>query len=414
MKADYDNDTERREFVARILKSVATDESVVYLIDEATYMALPDKDIAKIAGAFAEYDNKKTKVVFSGSQSKALEFWGHIAFGGNAAFIRTGFLSYPEWLAYKGTDEVSERTYLGFLSGVSEFYSGFLNVTEYLQGCLDETVVSNKKSVEYVVEDPDENLTVEMLLDVLYASLIKLHSRVSPSRFADAGLFNNMIEHYFGKLTDDEKQIATGFLEERYKSFKDMDGYDCKVAMRFLSNCGLTTLTYVSDDFEVDPYITEKLLKSSNLLYRKPEIFGRFNLTVNYPMFYLDLVKGVLRDRMPADIPRDLLGSIVECHVRSLLPSIRAFEYRYNDMEIDYVSNSGKAIEISVSDKRTRDLSFGILPDGYEKILLTRNRVDNADGIRRIPYYRFIFDHSEGRWLVENIKKTNDGQHQKE
>ena len=107
MKSEFDTDEKRRNAVNGILKNIANNDSIVYLIDEATYMATPDKDIAKIAGAFSEYDNHNTKVVFSGSQSKALEFWGHIACGVNAAFIKTSFLSYPEWLAFKGTAEVS-------------------------------------------------------------------------------------------------------------------------------------------------------------------------------------------------------------------------------------------------------------------------------------------------------------------
>lgn len=88
MKSEFDTDEKRRNAVNGILKNIANNDSIVYLIDEATYMPTPDKDIARIAGAFSEYDNQNTKVVFSGSQSKALEFWGHIACGGNAALMK--------------------------------------------------------------------------------------------------------------------------------------------------------------------------------------------------------------------------------------------------------------------------------------------------------------------------------------
>ena len=378
MKADFDSDEQRRKFVSQILEDIINDKEIIYFIDETTYMALPDKEIARIAGMFSEYDNHKTKIVFSGSQSMALEFWGHLACGGNASFIRTGFLSYPEWLAYKGTTEISERTYLDFLFHVREFYSDFTNTKEYLQGCLDETVISNRKSIEYVIGNDCENLNVEMLLDVLYASLVKLHNHTNYQRFSDSKLFHNMLAYYFGDelsaIEKDEqiRRIADIF-ESRYQNFKNMSGLDCKSAMRFLSNCGLITLTYVSDELTADPYIAEKLLKESSELYTKPQIFSQFNLTINYPMFYMDLLKNVLRERMTDTLPKDLLGSIVECHVRSLLPTTGCFEYRDSKgTEIDYVSLNKKAIEISISNKRMRNVNLQMLPNDYHKEFLLK------------------------------------------
>ncbi len=406
MKSEFDTDDERRGAVNRILKSIADNESIVYLIDEATYMAVPDKSIAKISGAFKEQDNRNTKVVFSGSQSKALEFWGHIACGGNAAFIKTSFLTYPEWLAFKGITEVSEKTYEDFLFHSRDFYKNFSNTREYLQGCLDETVISNRKSVEYIIENGADDLTVEMLLDVLYASLIKLHNHTGYQSFSNPNFLGDAIAYHFGdSLTEDEEKRASEILGGRYNNFKAMNSYDCKAAMQFLSNCGLTTLTYVSDELTVDPYITEKLLKDSSELHTKPQVFSRFNLTIDYPMFFMDLIQHILKDRDITELPKDLLGSIVECHVRSLLPETGAFEYRSSTgTEIDYVSNEGYGIEISVSNKRMRDVNLNELPDGYKKILLTKNMSEEADGIMRIPYYQFIYDNSVGKELVEKLK----------
>lgn len=410
MKADFDTDEQRREFVKQILSDIQSCKNVTYLIDEATYMALPDKEIAKIADAFSNIANKNTRIVFSGSQSNALDFWGHLACGGNAAFIRTGFLSYPEWLAYKGTTEVSEKTYLDFLLNVRDFYDCFENTKEYLQGCLDETVISNRKAVEYIVGNSVDELDAEMLLDVLYASLVNLHNHVKYETFANANQFAEMLANYFGEELDGieaekQQESITEILGGRYKHFKAMSALDCKTAMQFLSNCGLTTLTYVSDELTVDPYIANKFLKETNEWYRKPDFFARFNLTINYPMFYIDLIENVLKDKMVTELPRDLLGSIVECHVRSLLPTNGCFEYRdKKGVEIDYVSIEGRAIEISVSDKKMRDVKMDILPDDYKKILLTKSMTEEVNGVKRIPYYQFIYDNSTGKELLSEKK----------
>lgn len=40
MKADFDSDEQRREFVNQALEDIADDKDIVYLIDEATYMAM--------------------------------------------------------------------------------------------------------------------------------------------------------------------------------------------------------------------------------------------------------------------------------------------------------------------------------------------------------------------------------------
>ena len=178
-----------------------------------------------------------------------------------------------------------------------------------------------------------------------------------------------------------------------------MNVNDCKTALRFLSNCGLITLTYVSDGTDVDPYITSKLLKETNELYQKPGIFSRFNVTINYPMFFVDIVKSILKDKMPNNLPRSLLGSIVECHVRSLLPKTGCYEYRdEKGAEIDYVSTSGKALECSVSNKSNSETHFNAIPNLKQRVLLTKNQkgysFDNQ--IIRIPYYEFIYGYSDG------------------
>lgn len=176
--------------------------------------------------------------------------------------------------------------------------------------------------------------------------------------------------------------------------------------MQFLSNCGLTTLTFVSDELTADPYIAEKLLKDSSELHTKPQVFSRFNLTIDYPMFCVDLIQNVLRDRKISELPKELPGSIVECHVRGLLPKTGAFEYRSDiGTEIDYVSNEGYGIEISISNKRMRNVNLNELPDDCKKILLTKDMMEETDSIQRIPYYQFIYNNSDGKELVENLIK---------
>ena len=53
MKYDFDTDEKRNDVVSRAVNSIANVQKIIYLIDDAEYLALPDKDIAKIAGAYS-------------------------------------------------------------------------------------------------------------------------------------------------------------------------------------------------------------------------------------------------------------------------------------------------------------------------------------------------------------------------
>lgn len=84
IKKDYNDKYEKISFINQVIASINNDESILYLIDEATYLQFPDKEIMKIQDAFTSGHNHATRVVLAGSQSKALEYWGHLAFAGDA------------------------------------------------------------------------------------------------------------------------------------------------------------------------------------------------------------------------------------------------------------------------------------------------------------------------------------------
>lgn len=56
-------------------------------------------------------------------------------------------------------------------------------------------------------------------------------------------------------------------------------------------------------------------------------------------MFNVAILRDILKEQMPDRLPNGLLGSIVECHVRGMLPERLSAEYHDdNDNEIDYVN----------------------------------------------------------------------------
>ena len=369
VKRDFSSTLDKSLFVNDVREAILSNEKKLFLIDEVTYLNQPDGAIMDIQDAFTSLRNTNTRVILAGSQSRALECWGHRAFAGDALFVRPDFLSYPEWLAYKGISEVSEKTYEQFIRGTREFYSNFHGTKEYLQGCLDETIMSNLNSVGLILNNDCDRLNADKLLDVLYTT------------FASS--------------------YESSYLSERYRNYQDMSAYEIRQALQFLHNCGLITITYVSSSFDVKPYVIQDFLNELRE-WNETEIFTNLNINIAYPMFYVDLLEAILKEQFPAKLPESVLESIVKNHVRAILPDIGCCEYKDTQgKEIDYIrKNVMKAIKISIADKKLSLTHFDVLPDGYEKILLTKGKEGKQDDIEYIPYYRFIFENSVGQELV--------------
>lgn len=380
-----------------IIASIEGNNDVVYLLDEITYAPKPENAICLIADTFADLCDAKTKVVFTGSQSVALERWAHRAFGGRAKLLRTDFLSYPEFLRYKGLCEVSEESYNRFLYEVTDFY-GITSLADYLTGCLEETVISNAKTSNYLygndvfllTEDP------EVLLDVCYQTLFTLHNHVNAQTFSkDNKLYDDILFHFRDVCSQlDNKTIADRIEQSfigRYSSFCSRSTDIIKQALTFLSQCGLIVITPVAYEWLNVPNVRSDLYRTDSKIAYKEDLFKAYNTCIRYPMFYVQILKDILRDEMPAKLPQAILGSIVECHIRGILPD-PGFEFHdVQDREVDYVSLiNNVAIEFSVSRKKKR-VHFDIIPENMRKILLTRND-KSLDVIRRIPYYEFIYN----------------------
>ncbi|HAJ97802.1 MAG TPA: hypothetical protein DCO72_08715 [Ruminococcus sp.] len=396
----------------RIINDIDNNRKVLYLIDEATYLDAPDVTIGQIRNAYSRQGGRNTRIVFAGSQSRALEYWGKSEFSGFSSFVNPTFLSYAEWLTWKGFTEISEETYFQFIRGTREFYCDFVSIKDYLYGCLDETVKSNNNAENFVPENDCSGLTDDMLLDVLYATLFSLHNSGTYFSFSKPDSLSRKLITYFSELFSISEDLieayAKDILKERYANLKSMTSYDLKKALHFLDSCGLITITPQVSNINEPLHLDGKIAIPETGKITKEEIFARNNICIAYPMFYVDIMEQILGNTLTDAMPHKILGSIVECHVRGLLPNVKCVEYRANDnTEIDYIHLSlYTAIEITISDKKPKNVHFDVLPDNseYRKILLTKTKSDVSNGIERVPYYQFIYDNSDGSPIRQQLK----------
>ena len=168
----------------KILDAIQADEEHVFLLDEITYMPDAEARICEIANELTMANNKNTKIVFTGSQSVALNAWANRAFAGNVGKVKVDFLTYSEFLRYKNIIEVSPATYNQFLYEAADFYN-FSSLEDYIEGCLEETIISNANAANYIFDNECDLIkdNPKLLINICYQTMITLHNHVSVNTF---------------------------------------------------------------------------------------------------------------------------------------------------------------------------------------------------------------------------------------
>lgn len=403
-----------------ILAAIKNNKPEIYLLDEVTYVPNIETKICEIANELSDINNTQTKIIFTGSQSVALEAWSNRAFAGNAGKVYANFLSYAEFIKWKGLSEISPNTYNQFLYEAADFYH-FSSLEEYLKGCLEETIISNNNTTNYIFNN-DCNLLegkIDTLVNICYQTLFTLHNQTNVQTFFKD---NKLRDTIIGTFRDTCQQIGSNSVAEKieksfigsYSQIQSQDLDTLKQAFLFLKKCDLITITPITRDLDNIPDIYRDLCSEDSKINYKTDLFRNYNLTINYPMFYVQILKDILGPDMPEKLPGVILGSIVECHARGLLPD--GFEYRpiviedgrEVDREIDYINFSkGQAIELTIASRH--NTCFELLPDYLDYTLLTKNTNDFKNKVKKIDYCTFLYGLSCGRQLPQIIqdKKSN-------
>jgi hypothetical protein len=234
-------------------------------------------------------------------------------------------------------------------------------------------------------------------LDICYATLFTLHNHVNSQSFAKKDKLGDSIRYYFRDVCkligmDNIGEMISQSFIGRYNDFRSKDLETLKQSFLFLHRIGLITITPVSSDLENIPNIYKDLMSADSRINYKDELFNSYNICIKYPMFYVGILKDILGENLPAQLPTALLGSIVECNVRGLLSERGGLEFQDElGHEVDYVNViENIAVEITVSNKRTRNTNFQYLPNGYKNIVLSKDTCDSRDNVSTVPYHEFI------------------------
>ncbi len=265
------------EVFDRIFQAIKRNEDLVFLLDGITHVDYADIQIKELARLFDDYSNDKTKIVISGSQSVALNTWANRAFGKDAGYIYAGFLKYTEFMKYKGVEEDSTQMFNAFLYDSAVFHN-ISSLKEYLTRCIKETNISNEHSMEYIFNN--DVFLIEDKIDFLIG-------------ICNQALFPLLNEPLSG--IDQIRQV----LQTGYAAIQNMDTKTLKQALIFLQRCGLITISPLTEDTN----IYRDLNSDNSKINYNQELFHSYTINVAHPMFYVLILKELLRDDMPKELP---------------------------------------------------------------------------------------------------------------
>ncbi len=243
----------------KIFQAVENNEDRVFLLDGITYDAYAERQIKQLAMVLDDCGNARTKIVFTGSQSVALKAWANRAFGEDAGYIYADFLTYAEFIRYKGFKETSARTFNAFLYDSAAFHN-ITSLKEYLTRCIEETNISNEHTMEcifdndvYLIEDK-----IKLLVNICYQTLFFLLCDENAQLYIDDNNFQKFIAGSSRKFSRRIEKIGQALLDG-YVSIQNTDVKTLKQALVFLKKCGLISISPITEDIERVPNIYRDL-----------------------------------------------------------------------------------------------------------------------------------------------------------
>lgn len=430
---DVADDDAGAEIIGNVAKDIRTFTVSVWLLDEFTSLKDYDVLIRILVNAYEECEDCFTKIVFTGSQSFAIQSLCLRNFGSSAEYFKLSFLSFHEYCVFKGIGEVSildnftlddavklqeikEDSYIEYLFDTYSFNIVIQNNLEYLQSCIGETIESNRNSVNNngVLE---VNATAREINEIYYALLYSLHNDIGYDTLLKGERLNAVATMYRAeKIANGEEPLfkqkdfiieVQGMLHDFYDRVCKMNSHKFASIINFLAKLDLIYFTTNNrNSFSLDSYLDGEIEKSPK------DFMKSFTINVCHPAFYCNVLNeicGRLQLKYPQLKNRELLskvllGSVVECDVLhsvsqylnvNLLYKLNKFKNGSKYSEIDLACTELRiAVEISVADKKINKTHFAEFEEiaDWDWYLLGTKLEEGRP--KRIPYFifKFIFD----------------------
>lgn len=416
-----------------ILQDAKEGKDTIYLLDEITSLDYFDTELMTLDTMLG-----KVKVILTGSQSHMLDMVCGINYATKAKKYSMGFLTFSEYLEYKGKTllkdsnfvptveragelmrDITADDYIDFIIQQYSFRDVIEDGNRYVRDCISESVISNRKAKRDRYSVVKSEISTEMILKVAYAILFKLHNNVDRGGLFEGTSLNLALKAY--KKKDRTFPIAYALeqvketLKLYYQETTRMSTLELTQSIRFLLECDMIVVSIKYDSEEpsrfTERYFLSEIYNGRLCDMTADEILTEYDITFKYPLFIVTILFDLI-DKIPdiRDINKrdfifgSFLGSLLECEIKGYFSEFYGTNYLYklyrrSEMkEVDFYNISSRiAVEITCSNKSLQDVHFSTFReyDSLRKILLTKDINDEIQGIRRIPYYIFAYTLSD-------------------
>lgn len=426
---EYKTNSYEKEY-EMALNAISANENVIILMDEISHFVSYDMFILSIADKYTDLswkENINYKIIFTGSESLNIQYLCRKGFASDCIYIKGSYLDFEEWLLKVGYISYYGEDYKPALKDYKDYvlasysFATINDYEDYLRSCIDETIKSNLNSfssLSLVAGDIDNEMELDNIIAISYASLISLHNGMKKSGYNN---YEDMLRSMYisHKSTFTSSSYSTESFSDAVKKsvalklqkLNKVSLFDFKKYLRYLMKIDFiicvektTDLTYSDLSKWLDGRCEIDNINSIS------DFLGKFHVLFNHPLFFISIGNSILKELGVYDVSEwysgPLLGSIYECNLRGVIAHKWSLSHQLeyhdsNDNEVDLVEPTLKLlIEMSISDKKQKDIHFDCIPnyESYEKVVTSRTRNDYPYRI----YSEYLLEVSRGYFVKSN------------
>ena len=338
-----------------------------------------------------------------------LKYIASYAFGNCCTFIYGTFLDYDEWLRYTDRQDVTYNSYIDYLMNVSDF-NNTSSLELYLKSCIDETLLCCKNCYKLVpslamYSDSDIDSIINNAISLLYVNFLLLHNSIcNRADFTDLVKLARRLRRVTGdSSTIIKSSVFDNAIREsivtKLPVLDSLTDEALRKALMFLIQFDFIVICHVGTSSDNNACY-DFIYNNANSL-TVSQFLQEYVICVKHPIFSVLILKDIVSRidgcDLRSQLSNDVLGSIVECHVRGLLSYLDKSDFQdvyfasMTQQAVDYINYTNKVMyEISCGTKSEKNVHFDAVPnaDLYDKYVINGKR---NDGNYRL-FYKWIYD----------------------
>jgi hypothetical protein len=364
-----------------VLEEIAEKEPDLLLLDEISYLDDYERFSQALYNLTHGENNKKFKVIMTGSSSAHIMKLSGTKLGGRAKLFRLPPLTFVEYLYF--TDRIA--SYSEYNAVTNDDFSNYLQLKglekkaaglaitfdeDYFNAFYDEVAVSNKKSyLSHSITSLNENDLPNMINLLAYKlSEACAYEKVTDPKIGAQEHFH-LVSNREAKLKWRRVDLSNTIIEDSVKAVPGMSEADIARIVNFLLWSGLANIEYTRINSDAPVVDSGRVLGILHGVKKKKDLedlFAEVSICMTSPLYYTRIGEEIIR-RMQVPVEKlykgILYGKMLELYVRGALSAwgkntiltshkLKYSEIEGEDWEVDICDTLNRVLlEVSAGDK---------------------------------------------------------------